>query len=219
MQERCLQARGGENPPLRIARSRTGVDLLSPPGPAQALRGRCDELRDHEASDDQARLRIRSSLRHGRVSARRVATLRRRSSVNGSSITRWPQPPDCSTSAGGAGIPRRSLPSASHRLLRHRRAPPGPTVFSSAGDAPITARRRSPLTGKRSATANVGCSFMKREHGERPATRPQVRIGLSHSPSSVRPGWSSGRRPCGQRNRRSDSAIRTSLMLAWRSAM
>ena len=44
--------------------------------------------------------------------------------------------------------------------------------------------------------------------------RPQMR----HSPSSVRPGWSSGRRPCGQRNRRSDSAIRTSLMLAWRSA-
>ena len=38
-------------------------------------------------------------------------------------------------------------------------------------------------------------------------------------PSSVRPGWSSGRRPSGQWNLRSSALMGLSLMLAWRSVI
>ena len=40
-----------------------------------------------------------------------------------------------------------------------------------------------------------------------------------HSPKALNPGWSSGRRPRGQKNLRSDSVIGRSLMLAKRSIM
>jgi hypothetical protein len=49
-----------------------------------------------------------------------------------------------------------------------------------------------------------------------PKNKRQPRERLSRS--SVNPGWLSGRPPGGHRHSRSDSAIRASLIPAWRSA-
>ena len=57
----------------------------------------------------------------------------------------------------------------------------------------------------------------RRRHRLRRFARPwRNSVGCCYRPSPVRPGWSSGRRPSGQRNLRSASAMRTSLMLASR---
>ena len=105
----------------------------------------------------------------------------------------------------------------------------GPIIGPTIGAPPVAIS--APTREAKAARRNGLTDHAVRDRvGVAVAARPVVRradLGAArkpdparrYKPNSLRPGWSSGRRPSGQKNFRSAAAIGKSLMLACRCVM
>jgi hypothetical protein len=99
--------------------------------------------------------------------------------------------------------------NACHGLCRS--APRRPRSVSRVASGTVQEPHATAVAGKRLGRSNGRRRSLARGHTPSRSGAPRI-----YSPKSLSPGWSSGRRPIGQRNRRALSAMGASLMLACR---
>ena len=161
--------------------------------------------------------------------------LHQRARLLGSLIRVWIEPlcgvPPCGWTTGQIRTDTLTGPSPRRRSC-HREVRIGATRWSSRSSCARTsaatprARSNAARAGSVRATCSVCCAggvspWSQRQSHSRVAPHSLRQDGTvrRQRPSSVRPGWSSGRRPSGQWNLRSSALMGLSLMLACRSVI